>query len=204
MKIKTIAALSACTLAVILIASCGKNANMGRRIMNDNADVRDVLEQRISQENGAAQTGKITAAEAESPVDVQPVPDEAETQNSAGQPADEIVDPSGVDVDLTTFSATMVYAEVYNMMFEPENYVDKIIRMNGTYSVFLDESTGKTYHACIIKDATACCAQGIEFELTDENSYPETEQEVCVTGRFDLYHEGGYTYCILRDATLTK
>ena len=59
------------------------------------------------------------------------------------------------------------------MMYYPEKFVGKTIKMNGNYSEYVDEATGKRYHACIIKDATACCSQGVEFELTADYKYPD-------------------------------
>ena len=38
-------------------------------------------------------------------------------------------------VNLTSLSETMVYAEVFNMMDEPENNVRKTIKMNGYVDV---------------------------------------------------------------------
>ena len=115
---------------------------------------------------------------------------------------------SGVDVDLTALSSTMVYSEVYNMMTSPEDYIGKTVKMRGTYAVYHDEQTDKYYFACIIKDATACCAQGIEFELTDDytypDDYPEEGGEVCVVGAFDTYKEGSNTYATLRNAQLSQ
>ena len=35
-----------------------------------------------------------------------------------------------IDVDLTTMNATMVYSEVYNMINEPNSYVNKIIKVD--------------------------------------------------------------------------
>lgn len=104
------------------------------------------------------------------------------------------------DLDLTTLSSTMVYAEVNNMMISPDNYAGKHIKMTGTCDVYHDETTGKTYYACIIKDATACCASGIEFELA-ESDYPNKGDEVTVAGTFETYEEGGGRYAILRNAT---
>jgi hypothetical protein len=113
-----------------------------------------------------------------------------------------------VDVDLTKLSATMVYTEVYNMMCLPEDYIGKKIRMKGIYAIYLGAEEGKLYHACIITDATACCAQGIEFELTDDyrypDDYPEENTEICVSGTFDTYQEGEMTYCTLRNACLEQ
>lgn len=112
----------------------------------------------------------------------------------------------GVDIDLTALSSTMVYGQVYNMMYYPENFIGQTIRMEGLYSDYFDQAKGKRYFACIIMDATACCSQGIEFELTEEYSYPddypEVGDEVVVEGVFDLYEEGGYDYCVLRNSKL--
>lgn len=112
----------------------------------------------------------------------------------------------GIDIDLTALSSTMVYSEVYNMMYYPGDFIGKTIKMSGMYDVYHDESTGKYYHACIISDATACCSQGLEFELTDEYAYPDDYPRigeiVCVTGVFDTYQEGEKKYCTLRDAKL--
>ncbi len=111
-----------------------------------------------------------------------------------------------VDVDLTILSSTMVYAEVYNMMVSPEEYIGKTVKMKGLFACYHDETSGNYYFACVIQDATACCAQGIEFVLTDDyvypDDYPEVNQEICVVGVFDTYKEGDYTYCTLRNAIL--
>ena len=114
--------------------------------------------------------------------------------------------PEGVDVDLTILSATMVYSEVYNMMTSPQDYMGKTVKMRGTFDCYHDEATDRYYFACIIKDATACCAQGIEFELSGAhsypNDYPSIGDTICVVGVFDTYREGDYTYCTLRNAKM--
>jgi hypothetical protein len=114
----------------------------------------------------------------------------------------------GSNVDLTALSATAVYGEVYNMMYYPEKYIGKIVTMEGLYSDYLDEATGNHYYACIIMDATACCAQGIEFILTDDykypDDYPKEGDNITVKGIFDTYEEEGGMYCTLKEATLLK
>ncbi len=113
---------------------------------------------------------------------------------------------SELDIDLTVMSGTMVYSEVYNMVSAPEDYIGKRIRMSGLFDVYYDEDSGDNYYACIIQDATACCAQGIEFELEGDYSYPEDYpeigSEICVEGVFDYYWDGGYAYCTLRGAEM--
>ena len=107
-------------------------------------------------------------------------------------------------LDLSVMSGTMVYAEVYNIMYEPDKYVGKTIKMKGLFAQYMDEERGQRYYACVIQDATACCAQGIEFVLQGEHQYPEDypkdDTEICVTGVFELYKEGHLTFCRLKDA----
>ena len=119
-----------------------------------------------------------------------------------------------IDVDLTQLSSTMVYSEVYSMMVSPEEYIGKTIRMRGQFAIgysynqdgSINESSLR--YACIIMDATACCAQGIEFVLSGDHiypdDYPELDSEITVTGRFETYDEYGILYCQLADATLSE
>ena len=113
---------------------------------------------------------------------------------------------SEIDVDLTGMSATMVYAEVYNMLTSPADYLGKTVKMSGSFSVY--EEADRNYYACLIADATACCSQGIEFVLDGDPTYPEDYPElnslITVTGIFDTYIEDGYLYCQLLNATLEK
>lgn len=114
----------------------------------------------------------------------------------------------GVDIDLTALSSTMVYSEVYNMMCYPETFLGLTIRMEGTVSAFYDENKDKYYYACIISDATACCSQGIEFELSDEyvvpDDYPSCDEVVVVEGVFETYEEDGYQYAVLKDSHIVE
>ncbi len=120
--------------------------------------------------------------------------------------AENIGEKRAADVDLSVLSGTVVYAEVYNMTTAPEKYIGKTVRMRGNFSVYRDEITGKTYFACLIPDATACCSQGIEFVLAGDHSYPEDypqlSEEITVSGVFDTYLENGYVYCQLVNAVL--
>lgn len=112
----------------------------------------------------------------------------------------------GIDVDLTVLSSVMVYSEIYNMMISPDDYIGKTVKMNGSFAYYKDESTGQEYFACIIQDATACCAQGMEFALAGDYSYPDdypaVGDEITVTGKFETYDKGQMKYCVLTDAVM--
>ena len=92
------------------------------------------------------------------------------------------------------------------MMTNPDGYIGKSVRMTGMFSVYENEETGKVYLACIITDATACCAQGIEFVLAGDYSYPEdypeVGSEITIEGIYGVYTEDDGLYCQLSDAVM--
>ncbi|MCR4739538.1 MAG: hypothetical protein K5886_04665 [Lachnospiraceae bacterium] len=193
MKAVKAAGIAVCTIILILAASCGMGEKKAGRVPASNPNnVQSILDQ-----------GTLIPEDPAIPEQVDeliPAPTSEPAPDISGQTGDECI-------DLTVLSATMVYSEVYNMMYYPENYVGKTVRMSGIYTVYRDEITDRLYHACIISDATACCSQGIEFELTDDYSYPEDYPDeggqICVEGVFDTYREGEYEYCTLRNAKMT-
>lgn len=145
------------------------------------------------------------------PETVAPAPEPTAPENA---PNVESSAPEKVDLDLTALSSTMVYAEVYNIMMMPEDYVGKRITMEGLF--YVDQGYDENweidpnvmYFYCIIEDATACCAQGIEFVLADESAvypedYPAAASEITVTGEFQAYTEHNYTYYHLINATMS-
>ena len=83
--------------------------------------------------------------------------------------------------------------------------------MSGLYYTTYDESTEQYYQFVIIKDATACCQQGMEFVWGDGNhkypdEYPEQDSEVEVIGTFELYKDSPddpYDYCRLSNSTFS-
>ncbi len=115
---------------------------------------------------------------------------------------------SDVDYDLSVMNKDMVYATVYQMMVDPGQYEGKMIRMKGMYYATYFPEEEQYYYAVIIKDALACCTQGMEFIWGDgthvyPDEYPEQETEVIVTGRFETYRAGAddWLYCHLVDST---
>ena len=181
--------LLTCGFILIVMCSCSfeKTSDIRPEVTQDDADPVITIEKDPVVEAGAPEENK-------SPEDDKEPEEITETK------------ADGIDVDLTVLSGTMVYAEVYDMMYYPENYVGKTVKMEGLYATAYDASNGKRYHACIIQDATACCSQGIEFEPNGDLAYPDDfpleGEDVCVTGTFETYTEGEQTYCTLRNACL--
>ena len=182
-----------CIIAVLLLTAsvaCGGSASA--RTGSQTITVNDVLAAGIAEASAAPTetTGQPSASE----------PDETTPAQNTGAWT------SGIDVDLTVLSSTMVYSEVYNMMTAPEDYLGKTVKMDGAFAYYRDEATGNEYFACIVQDATACCAQGIEFVLNGTHSFPDDYPPegdfITVVGVFDTYWEGEYRYCTLRSAVM--
>ena len=139
----------------------------------------------------------------------QETPDEQQTPEEPEQPQ---ASADGVDVDLTVLSSTMVYSEVYNMLYnDPAHYLGKTVKARGEFSIYQLVTDGvlqpdPVAYACIIADATACCAEGMEFvpegDLTYPEDYPELGAEITVIGEFQSYEENGMTWYHLVNARL--
>lgn len=210
---------------VSILAGCGgSDGSPGAASAEDHSEkssgVEEVLAAGMQEDEAEAPASEEAAPE--EPVSEDSAPEEpAAAEPASGDSAPAAEEPAAqepaaeeatadlatdVDVDLTVLSATMVYSEVYNMMTHPDDYIGKSIRMRGDYAYMHDDATGNDYFACIIRDATACCAQGIEFVLTEEyvfpDDYPQEGDEITVTGVFDVYTEGTSKYCTLRGAEL--
>ena len=112
---------------------------------------------------------------------------------------------SDVDVDLSLLSGVVVYSELSGIIAHADEYVGKTFRITGTFAVY--EGEERVYYACLVTDPTGCCSQGLEFVLRDgslkyPDDYPEPGTEITVTGVFDTYEEGPYTYSQLLDAVM--
>ena len=180
--------LSFILLSTLLIACSSDDS--GSHVSNQTSSIEDVLEQGMAEADG--RTG--TAAEEA------PAPEITIDENTV------LSEDTAVDVDLTTISSSMVYSVVYDMVYNPDPYLGKTVKMQVTFTTIYDEENDKRYYACVIQDATACCSQGIEFVLRDERTYPEEYPEVgaeiTVIGTFDSYTEGHYIFCTLNDAIM--
>lgn len=111
-----------------------------------------------------------------------------------------------IDFDLTAMPQKLAYSTANRMNLVSEEYLGKIVKMNGTCSIFHDEKRDIYFFTCEIYDETACCTLGIEFELDDKykfpDDFPKEKDEVTVVGVFDTYREGARTYKTLRKAYL--
>lgn len=145
--------------AVVLISGCGKQTDNGKGI-NNGKTVDKVIESQVKKEE-QKKTEESTKEDTQKN-------DQQNTDTQTPESVQESVNApeASVDVDLSVMDSDMIYATVYQMMSDPEQYVGKTFRIEGKFYVTYDEMTKNQYYYCVIKDATECCAQG-------RNSYGE-------------------------------
>lgn len=190
-------------LAGILLLACSACGSNGGPVQSE-----DLTSPAVSQPADAAPDGT-PFAESEAPAK-EPLTEEEETKKTTAdlQPESQESPTVSVDVDLTTLSSTMVYAEVFNMMMSPDDYIGKTIRMTGIFTVYQDPETKQIYCGVTVEDATACCAQGFDLAIPEECSYPQDypapESEITVVGTLQAdrtLEEYGMIFLRLEDVT---
>ncbi len=184
------------TVILCLLLLCGCSNTGNRASVSNSKDVNDVLTEQM--EKADQETAEPVEENTETVSEPEPQTVEEEPVKEE-EPITEEKEET-IDVDLTVLSSTMVYGEVFNMVTNPDEYMGKIVKMEGIYYPYHDEEAGIFYNTCVIPDATACCAQGIEFEIADGDYRYDTEDIIQVVGEFDVYYEDETMYCILRNA----
>jgi len=171
----------------LTLAACSADAGHGTTV-SQSQTVNEVLQQNSQTQAPAETSAKDDAPEATPEAKATLAPDAGTT------PA--------IDIDLTTMNATMVYSEVYQMLTEPDQFCGKIIRMRGTAGMVPGD--GRNYYTCVIKDATACCANGLEYVLQEGYKYPNEGEIITIIGEYETYEEDDLTYCQLKDARIDR
>lgn len=191
-------------LCILMITGCSNKKGTNGKGVNNTNSIEKVIDNQIANEDGKTETTESEKASS----DVESNKDIEDTISGVENIRDT---DETVDYDLTQMSSDMVYATVYQMMVTPEEYEGKTFRIDGNFYATYYEATKKYYFYCIIQDATACCAQGMEFIWDDgshiyPDEYPEDNAEIVVEGTFETYREDGdeNLYCRLSDAILQQ
>ena len=202
-------------LNLSLLSACAKGKYASNKLADKNNKVANVVNEQIKKEESKVNTNnskvdetKESISETKESISETKESNATGSSNKGNETTDKAKD-TGVDYDLTTMNSDMVYASVYQLMVDPETYVGKTFKMQGTYYSTFYEPTNKYYHYVIIEDAAACCAQGLEFVWGDgshvyPDEYPANESKVEVSGTFETYKEGEdeRLYCRIVNATM--
>ena len=186
---KKILACIICLTLAFGVTACGKASDK-----DSNGDTKIISDAKNKQENSKSNTKK----------DVSKKEVAGDAGKGKSSKSKSKTNRNKIDVDLNNLNANVVYAQVFQMMTEPDKFIGKRIRMSGQFNVYAAQEgnpSGVTeYYAIIIADAQACCQQGIEFVWpghTYPEGFPEVKSNASVTGIFEVYEENGKKYCRL-------
>ena len=186
---KKILACIICLTLAFGVTACGKASDK-----DSNGDTKIISDAKNKQENSKSNTKKEVSKKEVAGDAVKGKSSKSKSKTSSNK----------IDIDLNNLNANVVYAQVFQMMTEPDKFIGKRIRMSGQFNVYAAQEgnpSGVTeYYAIIIADAQACCQQGIEFVWpghTYPDGFPEVKSNASVTGIFEVYEENGKKYCRL-------
>lgn len=191
---KKILACIICLTLAFGVTACGKASDK-----DSNGDTKIISDAKNKQENSKSDTKKDVSKKEVNKKEVAGDAGKGKSSKSKSKASS-----NKIDVDLNNLNANVVYAQVFQMMTEPDKFIGKRIRMSGQFNVYAAQEgnpSGVTeYYAIIIADAQACCQQGIEFVWpghTYPEGFPEVKSNASVTGIFEVYEENGKKYCRL-------
>lgn len=101
--------------------------------------------------------------------------------------------------DLTSLDSDTVFDMVYEMLYDPEEYVGKVFTLAGECNSIYWSATGEQYHYCTVYSENKLEVISLEVDC-GEAEYPEDGEVFIVTGIFEIYMEDDVAYCRLKDA----
>ncbi|MBP5604217.1 MAG: hypothetical protein J6X60_01555 [Ruminiclostridium sp.] len=182
---KTVKITAALIITAALLGSCSDNSGAGKNAMID-----AIISEAVSSAEAENSAVIFSAEEKAAVFTAQP-----DTTAAPGPSA------GNVDIDLTKMNATMIYSIIYDLMVKPNDYYGKTLMVDGYFDTVVNEQLGVRYFFVVVPDATACCAQGLEFKRPEDrvypDDYPEPGKGIRVRGVLGSYEENGQPYAYI-------
>lgn len=175
----------------VAIAGCGKKRQNKNQMFSTTKSVKDTIEEEMKKEqekkenaeNEKALKNDFQATEE----DVKEINEDKNEKNKKSKNVGG-ENQKDIDYDLTEMNSDMIYATVFMVVQDPESYAGKTFKIYGNSYTFPTTEGKSMTHYCLIKDALACCAQGLEFiSSNSDEKYPDDGDEIVVTGTLESY-----------------
>lgn len=175
----------------VAIAGCGKKRQNKNQMFSTTKSVKDTIEEEMKKEeekkenaeNEKALKNDFQATEE----DVKEINEDKNEEKKKAKNVDG-ENKKDIDYDLTEMNSDMIYATVFMVVQDPESYAGKTFKIYGNSYTFPTTEGKSMTHYCLIKDALACCAQGLEFiSSNSDEKYPDDGDEIVVTGTLESY-----------------
>ena len=108
------------------------------------------------------------------------------------------------DPNIIEIKDKLFIAQCNDIYLNPDEYKNKIIKLEGIYIENVDENTGSTYNF-VIRYGPGCCGNdGVAgFEILFDGDKPEPNDWIEVIGAVEIIEENGSEYVLLRLTELT-
>ena len=175
----------------VAIAGCGKKRQNKNQMFSTTKSVKDTIEEEMKKEQEKKENAENEKAlKNDFQATEEDVKEINEDKNEENQKAENVggENQKDIDYDLTEMNSDMIYATVFMVVQDPESYAGKTFKIYGNSYTFPTTEGKSMTHYCLIKDALACCAQGLEFiSSNSDEKYPDDGDEIVVTGTLESY-----------------
>ena len=100
-------------------------------------------------------------------------------------------------IDLTKLNQIMLYTQVYNMVWTPEEFRGTYVKIKGKFYSSVNPEDNKTYYAVVVSDMAGCCMAGLDFVLgpsLEGQTLPSGECNIEVHGTYVISMMNGFEY----------
>lgn len=171
-------------LILVLILAFFTNKKVVYRYLPNSAVNETVNKMKESSKTMDGNDGGATSPDQESETS-----DELSASENESNSENESPNPSGQSYDLTANDADMNYVIVAMIAEDPKSFEGVKIKLQGIATDLETTDTSGIDHYVLINDRQACCQQGLQYILEDENAkYPKDKEEVTVEGVLDVYN----------------
>lgn len=175
----------------VAIAGCGKKRQNKNQMFSTTKSVKDTIEEEMKKEEEKKEKAENEKAlKNDFQATEEDVKEINEDKNEENKKAENVGGENQKDIeyDLTEMNSDMIYATVFMVVQDPESYAGKTFKIYGNSYTFPTTEGKSMTHYCLIKDALACCAQGLEFiSSKSDEKYPDDGDEIVVTGTLESY-----------------
>ncbi len=175
----------------VAIAGCGKKRQNKNQMFSTTKSVKDTIEEEMKKEEEKKEKAENEKAlKNDFQATEEDVKEINEDKNEENKKAENVggENQKDIDYDLTEMNSDMIYATVFMVVQDPESYAGKTFKIYGNSYTFPTTEGKSMTHYCLIKDALACCAQGLEFiSSNSDEKYPDDGDEIVVTGTLESY-----------------
>lgn len=175
----------------VAIAGCGKKRQNKNQMFSTTKSVKDTIEEEMKKEQEKKENAENEKAlKNDFQATEEDVKEINEDKNEENKKAENVggENQKDIDYDLTEMNSDMIYATVFMVVQDPGSYAGKTFKIYGNSYTFPTTEGKSMTHYCLIKDALACCAQGLEFiSSNSDEKYPDDGDEIVVTGTLESY-----------------